>query len=244
MKLLLFCFIFIGLCLASDEESLDRLLKLKKLYDLGLLEEAEYNTKKEQLVNEYLGISPKPKSRYTAPEYQYYQKFVNRNTEYTVPANWSMPLYFSPQTEWLNGIFANSMPKSYEDMLPYNGGYSYWQTKNYMTVGAFDFNGTRLPLDDIVAIQERALTHVGLNLYDAGIWTVALTLSGFSDVTQIYHRNVLYTSATGSNPQVGGLKSIRAWEPNPDPEHPPDPFYYGRSRVKNTDLPSVTMPLM
>jgi hypothetical protein len=151
-------------------------------------------------------------------------------------------MIFTPQTQWLLGIFKNSMPKSYEDMLPYNNGFSYWNTKDYITIGAFDYNGTRLPLDDIVAIQERALTHVGLNLYDAGIWSVALSLTGFEAVSSVYYRNVMYTSGTGANPQIGGLKSIRAWEPNPDPTHPPDPFYYGRDKLKNTDLTKVQMP--
>jgi len=53
---------------------------------------------------------------------------------------------------------------------------------------------------------------------------------------------VMYTSGTGANPQVGGLKSVRAWEPNPDPQHPPDPFYYGKDKIKNTDLKKVNMP--
>jgi hypothetical protein len=79
-------------------------------------------------------------------------------------------------------------------------------------------------------------------LYDGGVWAVALTLNGLVEVVDAYHRNVLYTSSTGSNPQVNGLKSIRAWEPNPDPVHPPDLFYYGRDKVANTDLSMVTLP--
>jgi len=106
-----------------------------------------------------------------------------------------------------------------------------------------DYNGTRLPFDSQIAIQERALTHVGLNLYDGGVWAVALALSGLSEVVDVYHRNILMTSSTGSNPQVNGLKSVRAWEPNPDPKHPPDLFYYGRDKISNTDLPKVTLPM-
>jgi len=86
------------------------------------------------------------------------------------------------------------------------------------------------------------LSHVGLNLYDGGVWSVALALAGFHEVVDIYFRNILMTSSTGSNPQVNGLKSTRAWEPNPDPVHPPDKFYYGRDQIANTDLKKVTMP--
>jgi hypothetical protein len=227
---------------AEEDDHLDRIMKLQKLHDLGVIGDGEFNRRKEQLINEYLGEPKKAASRWQAPEYKYYKEVSDKNNRYTVPANWTMPMVYTPQTEWLIGIFQNNMPKSYEDVLPYNGGFSYWNTKNYITSGAFDYNGTRLPLDDIVAIQERALTHVGLNLYDAGIWSVALALSGFSEITGVYYRNVMYTSGTGANPQIGGLKSIRAWEPNPDPTHPPDPFYYGRDKIKNTDLPMVTMP--
>jgi hypothetical protein len=53
---------------------------------------------------------------------------------------------------------------------------------------------------------------------------VALAVSGLSGIADMYHRNVLYTSSTGSNPRVDGLKSVRAWEPNPNKQHPPDPY--------------------
>jgi hypothetical protein len=97
---------------------------------------------------------------------------------------------------------------------------------------------------------------------------VALAVSGLSGIADMYHRNVLYTSSTGANPQVGGLKSIRAWEPNPNKLHPPDPyafiwiyfnfysfflflksffsfdrFWYGQFKAKNTELDPVTMPM-
>lgn len=73
--------------------------------------------------------------------------------------------------------------------------------------------------------MELSGTFIGAsNEFLGGVWAVALTVSGLSSIVDIYHDNVLYTSSTGSNPQVGGLKSIRAWEPNPDPKHPPDPY--------------------
>jgi len=67
-------------------------------------------------------------------------------------------------------------------------------------------------------------------------------VSGLAALPDVYHRNVLYTSGTGAIPIVGGLKSIRAWEPNPDPEHPPDLFYYGRDKISNVDIQKVKMP--
>lgn len=90
------------------------------------------------------------------------------------------------------------------------------------------------------------------------MWAVALAVSGLSGIADMYHRGVLYTSGTGANPQVGGLKSIRAWEPNPNKQHPPDPyaclflsspfflifrFFYGQYKTKNTELDPVTMPM-
>lgn len=62
-----------------------------------------------------------------------------------------------------------------------------------------------------------------LLIFLGGVWAVSLAVSGLASIVDIYHDNVLFTSSTGANPQTGGLKSIRAWEPNPDPKHPPDP---------------------
>eukprot|EP01126_Amoeba_proteus_P038037 TRINITY_DN394_c0_g2_i2.p1 TRINITY_DN394_c0_g2~~TRINITY_DN394_c0_g2_i2.p1 ORF type:complete len:703 (-),score=114.45 TRINITY_DN394_c0_g2_i2:78-1964(-) len=172
------------------------------------------------------------------PTVPHYRRVMNPN----VVANqtWEMPKVFTPQVDWLLSIFENNMPKSYLDVLP--TGKSYWTSHSYLSSGAFDYNGTRLALDHQIAVQERSLTHVGLNLYDGGVWAVALALSGLSDFVDIYHRNVLMTSSTGSNPTVNGLKSIRAWEPNPDPVHPPDLFYYGRDAIPNTQMKQVTLP--
>lgn len=142
-------------------------------------------------------------------------------------------MVFTPQVDWLMYVFNNNMPRSYDDMLPATGS-SYWRSHTYLRDGAMDYNGTHLAFDDQIAIQERALTHVGLNIYDGesntgadlittgGVWGVALALSGLTEIVDVYHRNILMTSSTGSNPQASGLKSTRAWEPNPDPKHPPD----------------------
>jgi hypothetical protein len=134
-----------------------------------------------------------------------------------------MPVVFTPQVDWLLSVFNNNMPRSYDDISPY-GGKSYWRSHVYLSEGAQDYNGTRLGFDSEIAIQERALTNVGLNIYDGGVWSVALSLSGLAGIVDIYHNNVLYPSTTGSNPQADGLKSIRAWEPNPDVKHPPEPY--------------------
>lgn len=76
-----------------------------------------------------------------------------------------MPMVFTPQIDWLMYVFNNNMPRSYDDTLPATGT-SYWRSHTYLSEGAMDYNGTHLAFDDQIAIQERALTHVGLNLYD------------------------------------------------------------------------------
>jgi len=214
----------------SDEQK-SLLLNLKELHDLGVYDRSEYIQRRDTILDEYFApMRP-------AQGYRYYRKVLATPNA----SNWTMPVIFTPQTDWLLKIFNNNMPRSYDDVLPY-GDKSYWKSHVYISEGAQDFNGTRLPFDSQIAIQERALSHVGLNLYDGGIWGVALAVCGMAPIVDIYHRNVLYTSSTGANPIVGGLKSVRAWEPNPDPKHPPDPFYYGMDKIKNTELPKVTLP--
>jgi len=221
----------------SQNEHIDRLLKLQKLLDLEIISEAEYDKRKNNLIDSYLNEDePSTFRNAKSSKYQYYKEVHEVAGEV-----WKMPIVFTPQVDWLVNIIENNMPRSYDDRLP-SSNKLYWYTHDYLTIGAFDFNGTKLDFDSQVAIQERALTHEGLNLYDGGVWALALTLSGLGELADVYYRNVLYTSSTGANLQVGGLKSIRAWEPNPDPEHPPDPFYYGRDRIKNTDIKNVQMP--
>ncbi len=43
-----------------------------------------------------------------------------------------------------------------------------------ISAGAFDPFGNRVPLDHAVAVQERCLTHEGLNLYDGATWELSL----------------------------------------------------------------------
>jgi len=217
----------------SDEQK-TILLNLKELHDLGVIDRAEYVVRRNRILDEYFG----PLKAQSG--YKYYRRGVGGAAPSNI-SNWTMPVVFTPQIDWLLYIFNNNMPRSYDDVLPY-GLKSYWRSHVYLSEGARDYNGTRLAFDSQIAIQERALSNVGLNLYDGGVWGVALAISGLAPIVDIYHNNVLYTSSTGANPQVGGLKSVRAWEPNPDPKHPPDPFYYGMDKVKNTDIKKVLMP--
>jgi hypothetical protein len=121
------------------------------------------------------------------------------------------------QVDWLLSIFDNSMPKSYHDILP-STGKSYWHSADYLGNGAFLPDGTRIPIDSHLAIQERTMTHKSLNLYDGGLWAIALTLNGLGEVAGLYHNNILATSSTGANPTVGML-SVRAWNPTAQ-KHP------------------------
>jgi len=237
-KTLLGLLLLVALVRGSDEQ-LAKILKLKALRDSGVLNEHEYKVRRDALIDEYVG-TPSQKIDHTIPRYRIVRDNNIKVGNSTV--NWTMPMIFTPQVDWLLHVFNNNMPRSYDDTLPFTGK-SYWKSMTYITDGAIDYNGTRLAFDNEIAIQERALTHVGLNLYDGGVWAVSLALSGLHEMVDVYHRNVLMTSSTGSNPQVNGLKSIRAWEPNPDPIHPPSLFYYGRDQVANTDLPKITMPM-
>jgi len=257
MKLLIALLGLFLLSVLAQDPHIDSLLKLQKLLDLGIIDKTEFDSRKKSIVDSYIGVSNNLKSEASgipakigkislggSGTYKYYRNKIDKNQrlEEDPTWNWTMPVIFTPQVDWLVSIFNNNMPKSYSDVLPYHGGKLYWYTHDYLSIGALDYNGSIVPFDDQVAIQERALTHVGLNLYDGGVWSVALAVSGLGGLVDMYQRNVLYTSATGANLQVGGLKSIRAWEPNPDPEHPPDPFYYGRDKIKNTEIKTVKMP--
>jgi hypothetical protein len=232
MRFLLFL-VCLSALVVADDEKYEKLLKLKKLYELDLIDKNEYIEHRDAVINDMLLTKE-------AESYKHYVKVYEKGSE--AGANWTMPTRFTPQTDWLLKIFQDSMPRSYDDILPYGGGKSFWKSHNYISEGAMDYNKTRLPMDSQIAIQERALTHVGLNIYDGSVWALALTLSGMVEIVDVYHMNVLYTSSTGANPQIGGLKSARAWEPNPDPKHPPDLFYYGRDKISNVDIDKVTLP--
>jgi len=140
---------------------------------------------------------------------------------------------------YLMNQMSYGMPRSYQDILP--TGETFWTTSMYLTKGAFypGLNGSKptpVALDDVVAIQERTLTRYGLNLYDGATWQIALTLAGRKDMSDIYEREILYTSSTGSNPNsipVSGIDQIRAIK---------DQYKYGSNKIQGKDLDKVTLP--
>lgn len=150
-------------------------------------------------------------------------------------ANLTQP--YTPNLIFLLQIFntGNGLPLSYRDVLP--NGQVYWGTKTYLDAGAFDPNGTQLPLDDIIAIQERTLSRFGLNLYDGAVWEIALALWNRWDVAEIYERNILYTSTTGpagrENGNPGGIVNIRADSTD---------FKYGDDKISGNALKQITYP--
>jgi len=211
-----------------EEDYIGKLQKLQKLKDLGILEEQDYNLRKQELIDQYLG---KPIQK--APRYRRVLKQVNEDGG---NSSWKMPIIVTPQVKWLVSLIGNSMPRSYDDRLPATGKY-FWYTEKYLKERPRDpnRNGTIVDFDDQVAIQERALTHIGLNLYDGGVWGVALSLSGLADVVDVYYRNVLYTSTTGSNEFADGLANIRA------SSHARD-YNYGPKQISDKALDKVKMP--
>jgi hypothetical protein len=138
------------------------------------------------------------------------------------------------------------LPKSYRDILPTTNE-SYWGSETYLRIGAIDAFGHPVPLDSIVAIQERTLTHEGLNLYDGATWQIALSLWQLFDVALMYERNILYLSSTGyaqlEPPQNGdkvrvygirqGLPNFRANTKD---------YQYGNKNVSGSALKKVPVP--
>jgi len=141
-------------------------------------------------------------------------------------------------------VFQDGVPKSYKDILP--DGSSYWGSLTYARVGALDCNGTRVPMDSQIAIEERTLVHEGLNLYDAATWQIAISLWRLWEYSEAYERNVLYTSSTGGAFATGdetskhslpglraGLLNIRADGDN---------MIYGENNVKGSSLMQMPYP--
>eukprot|EP00754_Rhynchopus_humris_P029456 Rhum_TRINITY_DN15218_c2_g1::Rhum_TRINITY_DN15218_c2_g1_i11::g.145449::m.145449 len=148
-------------------------------------------------------------------------------------ANASLP--YPDNLQWLLSIFNRGwgLPSSYIDILP--NGQVYWATKTYLDIGAFDEYGKPTELDSIIAIQERSLTRYGLNLYDAAVWEIALSLWGRHDVVSVYERNILYPSTTGpagrKNGNPGGIINLRADSAD---------FQYGVTKTSGADLKTMT----
>jgi len=150
-------------------------------------------------------------------------------------ANNSKP--YPDNVMWLLNIFESGygIPRSYNDILP--NGQIYWATQTYLSVGAFDENGNHTPLDSMIGIQERTLTRFGLNLYDAAVWQIALSLWGLHQVAYIYESNILYQGTTGAGQKSqgypGGITNIRADEVD---------YLYGPQKVAGSALKTITYP--
>mmetsp|Transcript_17046 Transcript_17046/g.52911 ORF Transcript_17046/g.52911 Transcript_17046/m.52911 type:complete len:688 (-) Transcript_17046:305-2368(-) len=151
-------------------------------------------------------------------------------------ANYSTP--YPLNVLWLLNMFESGygIPRSYNDILP--NGQVYWGTQTYLSVGAFNEYGQKTQLESMIGIQERTLTRFGLNLYDAAVWQIALSLWWLYDVAHIYENNILYTGTTGpagrKNGAPGGLTNIRA-----DSED----FQYGSiHKTAGSSLKTITYP--
>jgi hypothetical protein len=224
----------------EGEDHIDRLLKLQKIKDLGLIDDIEYNTRKSQILDEYLGVT-EIKDKCKTPKYRYVTDYnVGRvvGDNNTNNGSWKMPVVWTPQVKWLVSLMGSNMPRSYDDRLPATGKL-FWFTAKYLRERPVDpnRNNSIVAFDDQVAIQERALTHIGLNLYDGGVWAVALALSGLSELVDVYYRNVLYTSTTGSNDFADGLESIRASSFLSSRD-----YFYGKDQISDKSLAKVKMP--
>jgi len=221
--ILLFCYV----SSLRETDYIEKLQKLQKLKNLDIIDDDEFNLRKNKLIESYLGQ--------TTPRAPRYRRVI-KNQGSNGNDSWKMPVIMTPQVKWLVSIFGNSMPKSYDDRLPATGKL-FWYTEKYLTERPVDpnRNNTIVSFDDQVAIQERALTHIGLNLYDGGVWAVALALSGLNGIVEVYYRNVLYTSTTGSNEIADGLQNIRASSIVRD-------YYYGPKQITDKNLDKVKMP--
>jgi len=165
----------------DTQDKLDRLVALKKIYDMGIIGTEEYQARKTKLVDEISGVKYAPAGNGTI---------------------------YSPQLKFLLNQFNQGLPRSYQDILP--TGDSFWVTSIYLDVGAIDPFGNQVPLDSEIAIQERTLTRYGLNLYDGATWEIALALEGLGHISTIYEANILYPGSTGSNANIGGIIDIRS----------------------------------
>jgi len=211
MKTVLLCVcLFFALAWATKEASsngdaIESLAVLKKAFDLELITSQEYEASKWQILNQ-LGAKP------------------------TVQAS-SGGSIFSPQLKFLLNQLRDGLPRSYDDVLP--NGDNYWVTPVYLDVGAIDPFGNKVDLDSEIAIQERTLTHYGLNLYDGATWTIALALEELGAVATLYERNVLYPSSTGADDKVGGIVNIRSDSTD---------YKYGVSGISGDMLSQITLP--
>ena len=59
------------------------------------------------------------------------------------------------------------------------------------------------PLDGKEAVEDRVCSVYGLNLYDAGTWSIALALQNEFEIQRVYNRQILYSSTTGRMDEIG-----------------------------------------
>lgn len=173
---------------ADSKAKLEKLAALKEIYESGYIGKAEYEARKNSLVDELTGTT----------------KGVQ------VPAG--NGTVYSAQLKFLLNQLYQGLPRSYADVLP--TGESFWTTSMYLDIGAIDPFGNQVPLDSEIAIQERTLTRYGLNLYDGATWQIALALEGLADLAVAYESNILYPSSTGANANIGGIVDIRSDTPD------------------------------
>ena len=184
------------------------LLNLKKVFDAGFMDDGEYHRRKEKIIDEMTGVKDSGAA---------FGEVLN--------------VTYTPEVQFLLAQLVMGLPRSYDDVLP--TGQNYWTTPMYLEVGALAPSGKRQALDSQIAIQERTLSHYGLNLYDGSTWEIALCLVGLCDVAKVYEANILWPSSTGANPQLGGLIDIRADKPG---------YAYGTSGIKGDALEVVKLP--
>eukprot|EP00239_Pterosperma_sp_CCMP1384_P006677 CAMPEP_0197848330 /NCGR_PEP_ID=MMETSP1438-20131217/8321_1 /TAXON_ID=1461541 /ORGANISM="Pterosperma sp., Strain CCMP1384" /LENGTH=694 /DNA_ID=CAMNT_0043460511 /DNA_START=88 /DNA_END=2172 /DNA_ORIENTATION=+ len=193
-----------------SKEHLKALHALKDLHELGFLTRDEFDQRRHALIDEITS------SKVTV------EQPGDVGTEH---------LPYNSTINFLLSQLKRGLPRSYNDILP--SGASFWLTPAYLDKGAFAPGVGHVPLDSMIAVQERTLTRYGLNLYDGATWQIALGLAGLKEVSDIYERGVLYTSSTGANPVVGGIISIRANK---------NSFKYGAKKVAGDALDQVTLP--
>eukprot|EP00742_Colponemidia_sp_Colp-10_P001377 GILJ01001480.1.p1 GENE.GILJ01001480.1~~GILJ01001480.1.p1 ORF type:complete len:597 (+),score=118.51 GILJ01001480.1:75-1793(+) len=130
--------------------------------------------------------------------------------------------YQNDQFNFLTARFFDGIPHSYD------APDSYWRSAAYLPVDKHEGS-----LHSQVAIQDRTCTKYGLNIYDGATWEIALALEGEFQLADAYENEVLFTSSTGKDQTVGGVKNIRAVSSD---------FKYGANQIPGSALSSVLLP--
>ena len=137
-------------------------------------------------------------------------------------------LGYNPALVWNERMYF--LLNNYHIGMPhsYNIPDVYYRSEAYLTRGTHPE-----PLDGREAIEDRVCSAYGLNLYDAGTWTIGLGLLNEFEVSNVYQNQILYSSTTGRMDDVGGIKDIRG---------DTDDFHYGKGQITGSSLSMVTMP--